>query len=71
MSVDVPVNKRQQWFLEQLQLGVPCKAKDIAAKWSVVEKTVKRDISDLRQKECIVFVGSPKTDTYQLKTVCK
>jgi hypothetical protein len=33
---------------------------------SVVEKTAKRDISDLQKKHLIKFEGAPKTRAYQL-----
>ena len=67
VSVNVPVNARQQWFLDQLRKGIHCGPADIAAKWDVVLKTAKRDIADLRKKDLIIFVGPPKTGSYQLK----
>ena len=67
VPANVPVNKRQQWFLDQIQLGIQCKPADIVLKWGVVEKTAKRDISDLRKKGLVTFVGPPKTGVYQLK----
>ena len=67
VPINVPVNKRQQWFLDQLEQSIQCKPVDIAAKWGVVEKTAKRDISDLQKKDLVSFVGPPKTGTYKLK----
>lgn len=67
VPVNVPVNERQQWFLNQLNDGIQCKPADITERWNVVEKTAKRDISDLRKKGLVVFVGSPKIGTYKLK----
>ena len=66
VPVNVLVNERQQWFLNQLNDGIQCKPADITEKWNVVEKTAKRDISDLRKKGLVVFVGSPKIGTYKL-----
>jgi hypothetical protein len=51
VPVNVPVNERQQWFLNQLRQGIRRGPADIAAKWDVVVKTAKRDIADLRKKE--------------------
>lgn len=65
--VNVPVNERQQWFLEQLRQGIQCGPADIAAKWDAAQKTAKRDIADLRKKAFIIFVGPPKTGSYKLK----
>ena len=64
--VNVPVNKRQQWFIEQLKQGCQSKPADIVEKWGVVEKTAKRDISDLQKKGLVKFMGAPKTGTYLL-----
>jgi len=66
VPVNVPVNKRQQWFLEQLKQGARCKPADIATNWGVVEKTAKRDISDLQKKGLVKFEGAPKTGVYLL-----
>ena len=66
VPVNVPVNKRQQWFLEQLKQGFQCNPVNIVENWGVVEKTAKRDISDLQRKGFVKFVGAPKTGTYQL-----
>lgn len=66
VPVNVPVNKRQQWFLNQLNQGVLCKPANIVAQWGVVEKTAKRDISDLQKKGLIIFEGPTKTGKYTL-----
>jgi hypothetical protein len=39
---NVPVNQRQQWFINQIQRNVKVSAKDIAGYWKVSEKTAKR-----------------------------
>ena len=64
---NVPVTKRQQWFLNQLGAGKRVKSADLAHHWNVTEKTAKRDIADLKNQGMIEFVGSPKTGTYYLK----
>lgn len=66
VPVNVPVNERQEWFLEQLRSGKSCKASDLAAQWQVTEKTAKRDIADLKKKHLIIFAGAPKTGEYLL-----
>jgi len=50
VPVNVPVNDRQHWFLEQLAAGKHSRASDLAAYWSISEKTAKRDIADLKKK---------------------
>ena len=61
VPVNVPVNERQVWFMEQLRNGQNCKASDLAAQWDVTGKTAKRDIADLKNKGLVRFVGAPKT----------
>jgi predicted HTH transcriptional regulator len=56
-----PVNERQKWYLEQLTGGVKAKAAELALHWSVSPVTAKRDISDLKERGLIEFVGSAKT----------
>ena len=46
VPVNVPVNVRQQWFLNQLEAGEHVKGADLARHWGVAEKTAKRDIAD-------------------------
>lgn len=67
VPVNVPVNERQEWFLEQLRSGKSCKASVLAAQWQVTEKTAKRDIADLKKKRLIIFAGAPKTGEYVLE----
>lgn len=67
VPVNVPINDRQRWFLEQLRTGNPVKARDLALQFQVTEKTARRDIADLQNKELIAFVGAPKTGSYQLQ----
>lgn len=58
--IDVPVNERQTWFMEQLHSGKNCKASDLAAQWQVTEKTAKRDIADLKKKDWLYLLDHPK-----------
>jgi len=67
VPVNVPVNDRQRWFLEQLGRGDPVKARDIAARFQVADKTARRDIADLQAKQLVEFVGVPKTGGYRLR----
>ncbi|MGB2929916.1 MAG: DeoR family transcriptional regulator, partial [Desulfobacterales bacterium] len=64
---NVPVNDRQQWFLEQLAAGRQARASDLAAHWGVSEKTAKRDIAYLKGRELIEFIGSPKKGSYRIR----
>ena len=67
VPVNVPVNERQQWFLNQLGAGNKVKAADVAAHWNVTEKTAKRDIAALKKHGMIEFVGPPKTGFYRIR----
>ena len=66
---NVPINKRQQWFLNQLIAGKKVKAADLARAWNVTEKTAKRDIAVLKQHGIIEFIGSLKTGSYSIKDI--
>jgi len=68
VPANVPVNVRQKWFLEQLALGENCRASNLAAHWSVTEKTAKRDIAALKKGEVIEFIGAPKNGFYRIKS---
>jgi hypothetical protein len=47
VPTNVPVNVRQQWFLNQLKAGENIKSTDLSSNWKVVEKMAKRDIAYL------------------------
>ncbi|MGB3976706.1 MAG: HTH domain-containing protein [bacterium] len=64
--VNVPVNKGQKWFLEQLNEGVSVKAADISKKFNVSLKTARRDIKNLVDHQVVEFSGAPKTGQYIL-----
>jgi ATP-dependent DNA helicase RecG len=66
VPVNVPVNERQRWILDQLQHGQALRADAIAAHFGVAEKTAKRDLAALKAHALIQFVGPPKTGSYRL-----
>jgi len=68
VPVNVPVNDRQKWFLNQTGKGVRVSSSDLAAHWNISQKTAKRDIADLKQKGLIEFTGAPKNGYYRLKS---
>jgi len=65
---DVPVNDRQRWLLEQLAAGKQIIASELAAYWSISEKTAKLDIADLKRKGLVGFVGAPKNGFYRIRS---
>ena len=67
VRVNVRVNPRQEWFLEQLSKGLRVTANDLAKRWEVSEKTARRDMAELRKVGVLEFVGSPKTGAYVIK----
>ena len=66
-DTDVPINERQQWFLNQLNAGENTKSTDLASHWNVAEKTAKRDIAYLTKQGIIEFIGPLKTGAYYLE----
>ena len=69
VPANVPVNDRQKWFLKQIGTYIGVSSSDIATHRSVSQKTAKRDIVDLKQKELIEFSGAPKKGYYRLKAI--
>ena len=67
VPINVPVNERQRWFLDQIARGGAAKAAEIAAHFQVTEKTAQRDLTDLKAKQLIEFVGAPKNGFYRIK----
>ncbi len=67
VPINVPINDRQAWFLEQLRAGSKTRAADLAGHWKITEKTAKRDLAALKDKDLIEFVGPLKTGYYRLK----
>ena len=68
VPINVLINDRQKWFLEQLALGKNCRASNLAAHWSITEKTAKRDITALKKGGVIEFIGAPKNGFYRIKS---
>lgn len=66
VPINVPVNERRKWKLEQLAAGSQPKASDLAARFGVTEKTAKRDIALLKAQGLIEFVGAAKKGHYRL-----
>jgi len=66
--LNVPVNDRQKWFIQQIGNNIRVSSSDIASHWDVSQKTAKRDIADLKRKELIEFSGAPKNGYYRLKS---
>jgi hypothetical protein len=66
INVPIKLNKRQKWFLLQLQTGHKKSADDLVLKFNTSLKTAKRDITDLKVKGKIRFCGSKKTGYYVL-----
>lgn len=56
---------RQGWFLEALRAGRHVGATELAERWSVCEKTARRDVSILKAKGLIEFVGSRRSGRYR------
>lgn len=60
------LNERQIWFIKELSISKNTRMRDIIKEFDVGEATAKRDISTLREKRLIDYVGSLKTGRYIL-----
>jgi len=56
---------RQAWLLEALRAGRHVGATELAERWSVCEKTARRDVACLKAMGRIEFVGSPRSGRYR------
>lgn len=61
------LNPRQRWFIAALEAGRSVTALDLARRWSVSEKTARRDIAALRRRGVIEFVGSFRQGRYRMR----
>jgi hypothetical protein len=64
---DVPdLNARQKWVLTQLRRGTEVRVSMVVTQFGCSQKTAKRDLSDLKDRKMVRFVGSPRTGHYVL-----
>jgi len=56
---------RQSWLLEALRAGRHVGATDLAERWSICEKTARRDLARLKAMGLIEFVGSRRSGRYR------
>ncbi len=69
---DVPddvsdLNARQKWVLTQIRRGTEIRVSMVVTHFGCSQKTAKRDLSDLKDRKMVRFVGSPRTGHYVLK----
>lgn len=63
---DPDLNSRQRWFVEAIADGKRVGARAIAIRFTVSEKTAKRDIAALKASRRIGFAGSRRRGRYVL-----
>ncbi len=64
---DVPdLNSRQKWVIAQIRKGTQVRVNMMVTQFGCSQKTAKRDLSDLKDKQLVRFVGSPRTGHYVL-----
>lgn len=64
---DVPdLNARQRWVLTQIRKGAEVRVNMVVTQFDCSQKTAKRDLSDLKDRKLVRFVGSPRTGHYRL-----
>ena len=61
------LNKRQAWFITELEAGRSPQRADIEEEFGCSDKTAKRDLADLRDRGIIEFVPKPNPGHYRLK----
>jgi len=69
-SSDVPagtdLNPRQLWILNQLRQGVAIQRVTVEKEFDIGEKTAKRDLSELVQREMIEYLRKGREGSYRL-----
>jgi len=60
------LNRRQRWFIAQLQAGRLIKTNDICVRWKVSARTAKTDLARMVLLKLICFKGPKKTGAYIL-----
>ncbi len=65
-EIAVKLNKRQLWFLSELQKGHKFRADDLSQKWKVGIATSRRDIAELINHKIIHFIGANKNGHYEI-----
>lgn len=60
------LNLRQRWYIEALSQGKEVRADDLRRRWSVSEKTARRDVAALKERGMIEFVGPLRGGRYRL-----
>ena len=64
---DVPdLNSRQKWVMAQIRKGIQVRINMMVTQFGCSQKTAKRDLSDLKDKQLVRFVGSPRAGHYVL-----
>lgn len=64
---DVPdLNSRQKWIMGQIRRGTQVRVSMVVTQFRCSQKTAKRDLSNLKDKQLVRFVGSPRTGHYVL-----
>lgn len=59
------LNKRQQWTLKHMRTGRSVRVGDLADHHNCSKTTAKRDLTDLRRRGLIEFVGPPRTGHWE------
>jgi Mn-dependent DtxR family transcriptional regulator len=54
-------------LLDQVARGKRARVSDVAGRFGVTEKTVRRDIAELKERGLIEFVGPLKTGAYRIR----
>ena len=66
-TVNETLNKRQKWFVHEIEEGRQPHAPSIIKRFRCSRATAMRDIAHLIDSGRVEFVGSPKTGRYRLK----
>lgn len=61
------LNDRQTWFMVQLHCRAILRIGDVMDQFGCSKTTAKRDLTDLRRRDLILFHGAPRTGSWQLR----
>lgn len=60
------LNRRQRWFIDQLQAGRAVRPRDLCTRWQVSLRTAKADVAQMNKAGLVAYYGSKRAGAYAL-----
>lgn len=64
VTINLPLNERQEWLLARIAQGDRCTVEDVVVHWQVSSRTAKRDIASLKDRGLIRYLGRHRRGFY-------